>query len=292
MSGTENSAKKAKKGDAKKAGATGMRSKKDSATQPIVNVAAYIRVSTDGQVGDEKYGLDAQKEQIVKYCEENGYNIIRWYSDEGVSGAEWRDGFDQIVFDDAVSNPPFQAVVVAKSDRVARDVNVYFSYKGLLMRKGIKLISVSEDFGVYGGFAAVLEVFVAKMAEIERDNITRRTSGGRQIKASRGGYSGGRAPMGYRIVSGCLVVDEEEAKLVRRIFALRDSGMVYVDMVQTLKEEGWVGRNGKPLAMSTVQSIVSNRRTYEGYYHYSKMDGWVKGQQEPILKEQSLLAEI
>ena len=51
-------------------------------------VAAYIRVSTDGQVGEDKFGLETQKGIITEYCEKNGMEIIRWFSDEGESGAK------------------------------------------------------------------------------------------------------------------------------------------------------------------------------------------------------------
>jgi len=47
-------------------------------------VAAYIRVSTEGQLGDDKYGLEAQRSDIVKYCAEHDMEIIEWFSDEGV----------------------------------------------------------------------------------------------------------------------------------------------------------------------------------------------------------------
>ena len=54
------------------------------------NVVAYIRVSTDGQLGDDKFGLEAQREQIISYCGKNDMNIVKWFSDEGESGAKYR----------------------------------------------------------------------------------------------------------------------------------------------------------------------------------------------------------
>lgn len=62
------------------------------------NVVAYTRVSTDGQVGEDKFGLDVQWEQILEYCSKNDMNILRWYTDEGESGAKTRPGFDEIVY--------------------------------------------------------------------------------------------------------------------------------------------------------------------------------------------------
>ncbi len=37
--------------------------------------------------------------------------------------------------------------------------------------------------------------------------------------------------------------------------------------------------------LSTVQSIINNRKTYEGFYKYGKDGDWVKGQHTPLLKE-------
>lgn len=249
-----------------------------------MNVVAYIRVSTDNQCGDDKFGLDVQRKNIMDYCAANGMEIVKWFSDEGESGAKERPGFDEIVYGD-VSNPPYEAVVVAKSDRVARDINIYFYYKMLLLKKDIKLISIAEDFGQFGVFANMLEAFTLCVAEMERDNINKRTSGGRRVKASKGGYSGGQAPMGYKVQNGQLVINEEEAKVVRKIFEWRDGGATLMSIVEELNDEGYHTRKGNKFVISTVQSIVNNRKTYEGWYRYGKDGEWVKGQHEPILED-------
>ena len=248
-----------------------------------MNVIGYIRVSTEGQCGDDKFGLEVQEQQIKEYAEKNDMTIVRWFRDEGESGAKERPGFDEIIYGD-VSNPPFEAVIVAKSDRVARDINVYYYYKMMLMKKNIKLISIAEDFAAFGVFAPMLEAFTLCVANMERDNINKRTSAGRKVKAEKGGYSGGRAPMGYKVQDGNLVIVPEEAEVVKKIFEWRDEGVVLLEIVDRLNKNGYQTRNGKPFVISTVQSILNNRRTYEGFYHYGKdKDNWVKGQHEPIL---------
>lgn len=247
------------------------------------NVIGYIRVSTDGQIGEDKFGLEAQRQQIEEYCKKNELNLIKWYSDEGESGAKYRPGFDEIVYGD-VENPPYEAVVVAKSDRVARDINVYFYYQGALLRKGIELISITEDFGQFGVFANMLKAFTLTCAEMERDNINKRTGAGRRVKASMGGYAGGKPPMGYSVENRQLVINPKEAEVVKRVFELRDSGETLLGIVDKLNAEGMQTRNGMKFVISTVQSIVNNRKTYMGYYHYGKDGEWVKGQHEPILK--------
>lgn len=247
------------------------------------NVVAYIRVSTDGQCGEDKYGLDSQKEHIIKYCNDKGYNIIKWYKDEGESGADERAGFDEIVYGE-ISNPPIESVIVGRTDRVAREVELYFYYKMLLRKKKIELESVTEDFGRDGLYAKALEMFTIFAAEMERENIKKRTSGGRKIKASKGGYSGGRAPMGYKVVDKKLVINPEEAEIVRFIFERKFQGKTMLGTVEALNQEGFKTRNGKPFVISTVQSIWNNERTYRGEYKYGENGTWVKGEHEPILK--------
>ena len=247
------------------------------------NVVAYIRVSTDGQCGDDKFGLDNQRETIIEYCEKNDLTIVRWFTDEGESGAKERPGFDEIVYGE-VSNPPYEAVVVAKSDRVARDINIYYYYKMLLTKKNIKLISIAEDFGQFGVFANMLEAFTLCVAEMERENINKRTSGGRKIKAANGGYSGGRAPMGYKVENKSLVINPEEAEIVKFIFERKFAGKTMLSTVDALNEAGYKTRNGKAFVISTVQSIWNNEQTYRGMYKYGKNGEWVQGEHEAILK--------
>ena len=250
------------------------------------NVVAYCRVSTDAQAGEDRFGLAAQIKQIEDYAREHDLTILAWYVDEGVSGAEEeRPEFDRLLFGENIVNPPIEAVVVAKNDRVARDINIYFYYKMLLKKKNIQLISTSEDFGQFGVFSNMLEAFILTVAELERDNITKRTSVGRQVKAARGGYSGGRPPFGYTPKDGVLVIVPEEAEVVNIIFEMKDKGATYKEVVDYLNALGKTNKSGGMFSISTVQVILGNRKLYEGYYKYGKNSEWVPGQHEPILTE-------
>lgn len=247
------------------------------------NVVAYIRVSTDGQCGDDKFGLEVQREQIIEYCAKNDLNILKWFTDEGESGAKERPGFDEIVYGD-VCNPPYEAVIVAKSDRVARDINVYYYYKMLLIKKEIKLISIAEDFGQFGVFASMLEAFTLCVAEMERENITKRTSSGRKVKAAKGGYSGGRPPYGYSPLNGKLVIVPEEADVVRYVISAKESGETFQRICDSLNAQGKTNRSGTKFSISTLQVIIDNKPLYQGMYRYGKDSEWIEGEHEPILK--------
>lgn len=248
---------------------------------------AYCRVSTDGQVGEDKFGIESQRQQIKEYCAKNDIEVVQWFIDEGVSGAaKKRPAFDKILGGE-VTNPPIQYVVVAKTDRISRDINLYYAFKNILTEMNIEILSVSEDWSAQDKLTAlILENFLAMAATLERENIRIRTSGGRRLKAKQGGYSGGRAPMGYKIADHQLVINEDEAPVVRFIFQQKKGGNTMLGTVKALNDAGYKTRNGKPFVISTVQSIWNNEKTYRGYYKYGKDGEWVKGVHEPILTEE------
>lgn len=251
-----------------------------------MNAIGYCRVSTDGQVGDDKFGIESQKEQIITYAKKNDINIVEWFIDEDVSGVvESRPQFDKIIYGE-VANPPYEAVLVAKNDRIARDINIYFYYKMMLKKKNIVLISIAEDFGQFGAFSSILEAFTLCVAQMERENINKRTSMGRDVKASRGGYSGGRTPFGYIPQNHKLIIKDEEAEIVKTIFELKDNqNKTYQYICDYLNSQGKVNRSGKPFLISTVQTIYENKNVYLGYYKYGKAASWVKGEHKAIISE-------
>lgn len=256
-----------------------------------MKVAGYVRVSTEAQAGEDRFGIDAQMAEIKLWCEREGHKLIKWFIDSGVSGAsEERPEFDKLIYNEDYANPPIEAVVVAKSDRIARDIMVYYYYKHELLKKDIKLISVAEDFGAMGEYGAMFEALIAVMAELERSNIRKRMAGGRMVKARAGGYAGGRVPYGYKAdkTTHALEIDEEEASAVRIIFdhpeiSLRNMA-AYLDMC------GYKPRKGTHWSASSIQGIRANKEFYEGNYRYAGIE--VGGLHEPILGESTEKYEL
>ena len=249
----------------------------------------YIRVSTKEQAGDERYGVDVQKKEIEKYAKENGYRISEWFIDK-ISGVEEdRPEWNKVLMAEDVMNPPFEAVIVFKSDRVARDIKLYFYYLFLLEKKGIKLLSVEEQFD--GELANVYRALILFCAEQERKNIALRTSHGRKLKASVGGYAGGRVPLGYYVDKGRLVIDLFEKPIIEYIFKLNDTtndkgyALSYREITERVNKACYKQRNGKPFTVGTIYQIIKNEKFYQGYYRYGKESKWIKGVHEPILKD-------
>lgn len=246
-----------------------------------MKAVAYMRVSTAAQV--DKFGLEAQREMILDYAGKNGIEVVDWYVEKGESGAkEERPEFNRLIYCD-VQNPPVEAVIVAKSDRVARDLYIYYAFKHELQKKGVKLISVSEDFGAMGMYAPIMEAMLMAMAEVERTTICARTTAGRKVKAYNGGYAGGTVPYGYRLVDGDMVIDEVEAEIVRAVFSMKEQGLSLRETANRLNSEGYKTRSGGDFSYGHVSSILKNRKTYEGFYSYGDNMEWVKGKHQPIL---------
>lgn len=250
-------------------------------------VVAYCRVSTKGQIGEDKFGLDEQQDLINQYCSDNNMEIVDWFVDEAVSGEkEHRPELDRLLAGE-ITNPPVEAVIVAKADRLARDITLYHVFKHLLKKLDLEIISVKEDWSAQDRLTAmILENFNAMLSVVERENIRIRTMGGRKQKAKMGGYAGGRIPMGYALENGKLIINEPEAKVVRYIFSLRRNGATFYEIIDALKRAGHKSRNGKDFAISTVQSILNNEKTYRGFYKYGKNADWVQGVHEPILTKE------
>ena len=120
--------------------------------------------------------------------------------------------------------------------------------------------------------------------QMESENIQMRTAMGRKAKIDKGGYAGGKPPIGYRVIDGELVINPEEAEIVRLVFELRKNGMTLVGIADELNNRGYRTKKGGVFFHSAIQTILANEETYRGHYKYGKSS--VDNQLEPILKEE------
>lgn len=258
-------------------------------TEPTISrtqCVAYVRVSTDAQAGEDRFGIDNQKAIIEDYAQTHGYTISRWYIDRGESGVkENRPQMNALLYSNDVANPPIGAVLVAKSDRVARDIKLYYYFMMLLEKKGMHLISCTEEVvNDDTGLGNVYKSLMLFVAEQERKNISMRTAGGRAIKASTGGYAGGRPAYGYDVVNHAYVPNEAQADNVREIFKLKEMGLTMKEIVDVMNSDDRpTYRTNPKWTLSLLQVILNNRKLYEGYAKYGKDADWVEGQHEAII---------
>lgn len=242
----------------------------------------YIRVSTEKQAKDDKFGVAAQKQAIEDYARKHQYTIVEWF-EETISGVK----DERPIFNKIINNEldiVVDAVVVYKSDRVARDTKLYFYYLYRLDKLNIKLVSTIEEFDEGNEIANIYRAIIQFVAEQERLNILRRTSGGKKQKFLAGGWSAGRIPIGYKSEKGVLIVDENTAPIVQQIFRLRRGGMSYQRICDELNRLGLLTNRGNPWYPSSVLQIIKDERVYCGYVKYGS-HGWRRGVHQPLIKE-------
>ena len=179
----------------------------------------YTRVSTQKQV-DEGNSLEAQHTRMLEYADFEQMTVVGEYSDEGISGksAAQRDGFMQMMKDIENGKDGVSFVLVFKLSRFGRNASDILEYLQKMQDQGVNLICVEDHIDSSDGSGKLLITIMGAVAEMERENILVQSMAGRWQKASEGGWNGGFAPYGYRLEGGSMVIDEEQAEIVRIIY--------------------------------------------------------------------------
>jgi site-specific DNA recombinase len=241
----------------------------EARTVIAARAAGYIRVSTEEQAA-HGHGLEAQERAIRAFAESQGYELVDVVSDPAVSGATRpaeRPGFAKLI--ELAAAGAFGVLLVWKFDRLARQI-VYAvtAVNELSERFGVVIRSVTEPIDTATPMGRTIFAVLAGMAEQERQAITERTWSGRREKASRGGFAGGSAPLGYaRNLEGGLQIVATEARAVRRIFALRKQGKTQQQIADTLNSEGIPTKRAKRWRQGQVAYILDNPK-YAGNIEY------------------------
>lgn len=241
--------------------------------------AAYIRVSTEGQAGADKYGLEAQKADIRAYAQANGFEITAWYKDNGKSGAllHEREGLQELL--SAAKAGQVKTVIIAKMDRLARDLFIQLFCEKELKVAGCEIISACEPVNGKDPMQTAFRQLMGTFAELEKALIASRLAGGRKQKAQAGGYAGGRPAIGYKVNPGTrrLEIDQEKAPAIKRAFELRLEGYRLQQIADRLNSEGFTTARGAGFKPNTVKRIL-DRKLYAGRYEYAGIEAQGKHQ--------------
>jgi DNA invertase Pin-like site-specific DNA recombinase len=149
--------------------------------------AIYARVSTPDQ------HLENQLLDLSKLAAQRGFEIVREYTDRGISGSKAkRPGLDAMMAD--ARRGEFSVVLVAAFDRLARSTKSFLSTVEELEQLGIALISAREAVDTTGAMGRMFVTLVASIAELERSLIVERIRSGMR-RARLEGQRLGRAPI-------------------------------------------------------------------------------------------------
>ncbi|AFD27780.1 recombinase family protein [Deinococcus gobiensis] len=181
-----------------------------------LRAATYRRVSTEEQVSNHSLGNQADK--LAAFAEQQGYAVVRDYVDPGHSGAtRKRPGLEQLLHDARLGL--FDTVLIYRLDRLARSTHLAYSVIQELMDVGVGVRSSSEpQIDSTTPMGKVSLGVTAIFAELERDTFMQRSQEGREKSLAAGIYNGGSVSYGYEIKDRRLVIQPQEAEVVRMIF--------------------------------------------------------------------------
>lgn len=222
-------------------------------THPAARI--YVRVSTNDQV-ESGAGINAQLYSCRGWAARLGVPVASEHTEGGVSGAaalEKRPVLMEVIH--ALSRG--DVLLVAKRDRLGRDVILLATIERLVERKGARVVSVagegSDDQGPTG---ELMRRIVDAFSAYERALIGMRTKAALQAKKVRGERIGG-LPFGFQVAeSGKLVPLSTETGTLSVIQDLRASGASLAKIAEALEQQGLRPKRGAKWHASSVRSIL------------------------------------
>jgi DNA invertase Pin-like site-specific DNA recombinase len=210
-----------------------MQGGKDFYNRP--KAVGYVRISKENPEG---HSLEAQRQAIEAYCRARGWDLVRIYEDDGVSGAvspDERPALQELERD--VLSDGIQYVIVWRLDRLGRKAGELLAFLDRLERKGVAFVSIDDAIDTSKPEGRLLRTILAGVAEFERELIRQRTKRGIAVARQQGKWVG-RPPKGTVVVEGKLQDagrEEWTRKLRARVFmhgktvaqAARELGIPY-----------------------------------------------------------------
>ena len=189
--------------------------------RPMVRCAIYTRKSTEDGLGQDFNSLDAQHEACTAYVASQRHEGWRVnpdrYDDGGISGGTLdRPGLQRLLT--AIDAGKVTMVVVYKIDRLTRSLADFAKLVERFDAAGCSFVSVTQSFNTSTSMGRLTLNVLLSFAQFEREVTAERIRDKIAASKKRGIWMGGAVPLGYRAADRRLVVDPEEAALVRRIF--------------------------------------------------------------------------
>ena len=230
--------------------------------KPRKRVAAYARISMESDRLNRS--LSAQISYFSELIQRNPEWIyVGVYADSGISGGDIRRRAEfQRLIDDC--NAGRIDIVLCKSiSRFARSTVDLLETVRHLKGIGVEVRFEKENLKTFDPKVEMLLTILASLSQEESRSISENVNWGIRKKMTDGKFSLGYSHfLGYdKGVDGSLVINEEEAKVIRRIYALYIKGMSPYGIAKVLTEEGIKTPGGKTRwSDSTVKSILRNEK--------------------------------
>ena len=240
----------------------------DNTNRPArrLRCAIYTRKSSEEGLAQEFNSLHAQREACEAYIasqKSEGWALVRdQYDDGGISGGTLeRPGLKQLLAD--IEDGLVDVVVVYKIDRLSRSLMDFSKLVEVFDRNGVTFVSVTQSFNTTTSMGRLTLNILLSFAQFEREVTAERIRD--KVKASRmkGMWMGGYVPLGYDVRDRKLVVNEQDAGSVRRIFdRFVEVGSATV-LARELRREGFRSKQGTLIDKGYLYRLL-NKRVYRG----------------------------
>ena len=230
-----------------------------------LRVTYYARVSSES---DEQ--LNSLGNQ-VRYYEDfirksPAWTFVAGYIDEGLSGISTRrrENFNRMV-DDAEAGK-FDLVITKEISRFARNTLDSIRYTRQLLSAGVGVFFQNDNINTLDEDSELRLSIMSSIAQDELRKLSSRVKFGQQQAIKQSVVLGNSRIFGYVKADGRLVIDEEQAIMVRELFELYATDKYSMKQIETLFwEKGYRNLNGKKIAHSTMANMIANPK-YKGYY--------------------------
>ena len=194
-----------------------------SKPQKTIRCAIYTRKSHEEGLDQEFNSLDAQRSAAESYIQSQVHEgwkpIATRYDDGGFSGGNIeRPALSQLM--DDIRQGQIDCVVVYKVDRLSRSLLDFSKLIALFDEHDVSFVSVTQQFNTTTSMGRLTLNILLSFAQFEREIIGERIRDKKLATARQGKYIGGQPKLGLDIVDRRYVINEDEAKLVRRIFKM------------------------------------------------------------------------
>ena len=245
-----------------------------------MRAALYVRVSTEDQAR-EGFSMDAQKRKLESYCFSRGWKIADIYEDDGYSGRDIRRKAYTRMMNDDIGE--WDVILVLKMDRIHRNSVNFTGMMNILKEKGKEFNSVQEKFDTTTAMGRFVMDIMQRIAQLESEQIGERVKMGMERKARCStGTLGSGHPYGYSYSNGALIVQEEEASVVRMIYDMAVDGLGPAKIACSLNDDNIPAKKGGTWNRQSVHRILRNP-LYTGKRVWDGITG--EGEHDSIISE-------
>ncbi len=228
-------------------------------------VAAYVRVSTDGE--EQLESFQSQKRYYQdKISHNKEWVMVDIYADEAITGTKVanREGFQRMIKD--CMDGKIDVILTKSISRFSRNTVDTIQYVRLLKEKGIAVIFEKENINTLTEQGEMMLTIMSTIAQSEVESLSQNVKLGIKMRMKRGELMGFNGCLGYDYhpEDKSITVNEEEAETVRLIFELYLQGYGTYTIAKPLTELGKRNKKGGTTwSDSGIRGIIKNEK-YKG----------------------------